>query len=59
MNQGKKTSKNKIFPDCWDDWESFMADALQRSHDRLRETLGYGEPESKQLKLFEEKVEDD
>lgn len=59
MSQGKKISKNKIFPDGWGDWESFMNDALLRSHERLKAEMGYGIPESKQLKLFGDKGEDD
>lgn len=56
MREMKKIFKSKFWPD---DWEKFMADSLERSHKRLEEEMGYGIPETKQLKLFGDEGEDD
>ena len=56
MKQGKKISKSKFWPD---NWEEFMEDCLNRSHERLRKEMGFGIPNSKQLNIFGELPEDD
>ena len=53
MKQEKKISKNKkIYPGDFKTFTEFMDDCLRRCNKRMRDEIGFGIPEVKQLDLF-------